>query len=320
MTITRRKFVVDVGLGIAALPFLGRSALAQAKGKVGYMKIVDNASLFMGMERDFFKQQGLELELVPMAGGATILPGVASGDLQFGWSNVISLYQAYLEGFGFKFVSGGATNIKGSNDTHAIQVLKDSPIKQARDLEGKTIAVNTLNNIVQLMALAWLEKNGANAAKVKFVEIPFPQMEAALVSGRVDAISAQEPFVASSVGKGVTRVLAHNWSDVAPRFLVASWFASDNWIQKNKATSQSFVRAVNQGIDAINGDREGTRGLMAKWTGLSPELAQKVALPLFEKSVSEKDVQVTIDLAFKYKLIPRSFKAAEIISDLAPRS
>lgn len=319
MAITRRKFVVKVALGVAALPFLGRGALAQTKGKVGYMKIVDTAPLYVAMEKGFFKQRGLDLELVPMAGGATILPGVASGDLQVGWSNVISLYQAYVGGFDFKIVCGGAINIKGTNDTHALQVLKNSPIKSARDLEGKTVAVNTLNNIVHLMALGWLDKSGATSSKVKFVEIPFPQMEAALVSGRVEAISAQEPFVTSSVGKGVTRVLAHTWSEVAPKFLIASWFASEKWTQKNKETARSFVQSLNQGVDAIRADVQGARNIIAKWTGLSPDLAKQVALPLYEKAVSEKDLQVTIDLTHKYKLIDRAFKAAEIISDLAPK-
>ena len=59
---------------------------------------------------------------------------------------------------------------------------------------------------------------------------------------------------------------------------------------------------------------------MIKWTGLSPELAKKVALPVFERGISAKDLQVTIDLTHKYKLIPRSFKAKEIITELAPRS
>jgi len=254
---------------------------------------------------------------VPMVGGAAIIPGVASGDLQFGWSNVISLYQAHAEGFDFKLLSGGATNVKGTNDTHAIQVLKDSPIKSAKDLEGKTVAVNTLSNVVQLMAVAWIDKNGGDAAKVKFVEVPFPQMEAALSAGRVDAASTHEPFVTASTGKGVTRVLAHNWGDVVPRFLIASWFASEKWLQTNKAAAQSFTRGVNQGVDAINADLQGTRSLMVKWTGLSAEMVNKVALPVFEKGIAEKDVQVTIDLSYKYKLIPRAFKAREVISDLA---
>ena len=320
MALTRRDFLTRVAVGIAGLPLLKGFSFAQMRGKLGYMKIVDNASLFMGMEKGFFKREGLELELVPMVGGAAIAPAVASGDLQIGWTNVISLYQAHVEGFDFKFISGGATNVKETNDTHAIQVLKDSPIRKAKDLEGKTLAVNTLNNIVHLMAMAWLDKNGADPAKVKYVEIPFPQMEAALVAKRVDAVSAHEPFVTASTGRGVTRVLAHNWGEVAPKFLIASWFASNKWVQKNKDAARAFIRATNGAIDAINADISGTRALIVKWTGLGADLAKKVALPVFEKGISEKEIQVTIELTHKYKLLPKAFKAREVISELAPRT
>ena len=320
MGITRRGFLTRVTVGVAGLPLLKGMALAQMKGRLGYMKIVDCASLFMAMEKGFYKKEGLELEVVPMVGGAAIAPAVAAGDLQVGWSNIISIYQAHVEGFDFKFITGGATNVKGTNDTHAIQVLKDSPIRTARDLEGKTVASNTLNNIVHLMAMAWIDKMGGDSRKVKFVEIPFPKMEAALVAGKVDAISAHEPFVTIPTGRGVTRVLAYNWGEVVPKFLIASWFASDKWIQRNKDVARAFIRATTQGIEAINADMEGARALMTKWTGLSPELVKKVAMPVFEKELSEDDIQKTIDLTYKYKLIGRSFKAAEVISELAPRA
>src|SRR5690554_4211016 len=140
MKMNRRKFLTKVTVGLAALPLARGLGWAQAKGKVGYMKIVDNAAMFMAMEKGFFKAEGLDLETVPMAGGAVIVQGVTSGDLQFGWTNVISLYQAHVAGFDFKLIAGGATNVRGTNETHAIEVLKDSPIKTAKDLEGKTVA------------------------------------------------------------------------------------------------------------------------------------------------------------------------------------
>jgi NitT/TauT family transport system substrate-binding protein len=283
------------------------------------MKIVDTAPMYVAMDRGFFKAVGLELETVPMAGGAVIVQGVTSGDLQIGWTNVISLYQAHVEGFDFKIIAGGATNVKGTNDTHALLVAKGSPARGARDLEGKSVAVNTLNNIVHLMAMAWLDKNGASSAKVKFVEVPFPQMEAALVAGKIDAASVQEPFVSAAMAKDVARVLGHPWSDVAGRFLIASWFASEKWLQKNRQTAQAFVTALNRGIDAIAADPKGTRDAIVKWTGLSPELAGKIALPVYDKIVSEKDLQTTIDLTRQYKLIPRAINARDVISDLAPK-
>src|SRR5215475_1808792 len=317
MKISRRNFLTKVSVGIAGFSLIRDLSWAQAKAKLGYMKIVDNASMFMAMEKGFFKAEGLELETVPLAGGAPIINGVTSGDLQFGWSNVISLYQAHVEGFDFKLIAGGATNVKTKHESHAIQVAKNSPIKTAKDLEGKTVAVNTLNNIVHLMAMAWIDKNGGGSSKVKFVELPFPQMEVALSTGKVDAISIHEPFATAAIEKGNTRLLAQPWGDVLPKFLIASWFASEKWITKNKDTAQAFVRAINRGIDAIQADQEASRAAMVKWAGLNPELAGKIGLPMFEKGVSEKDIQATIDLTQKYKFISKSIKASDVVSDVA---
>jgi NitT/TauT family transport system substrate-binding protein len=198
-------------------------------------------------------------------------------------------------------------------------VAKNSPLKTAKDLEGKTVAVNTLNNIVHLMAMAWIDKNGGSSSKVKFVEVPFPQMAATLSAGKVDAISVHEPFATAAVEKDGARVLAQPWGDVLPKFLIASWFASEKWLAKNKETGQAFVRAIGRGIDAIQADPEASRAAMVKWAGLNPDLAGKIGLPVFEKGVSEKDIQGTIDLTLKYKLISKAFQAREVISDLAPK-
>ena len=99
MKFTRRNFLTKVTVGVAGVSLMRDLGWAQTKGKLGYMKIVDNAAMFMAMEKGFFKAEGLEIETVPMAGGAVIVQGVTSGDLQFGWTNVISLYQAVRRGF-----------------------------------------------------------------------------------------------------------------------------------------------------------------------------------------------------------------------------
>ena len=104
MRISRRNFITKLTVGVAGVPLMHRLSWAQTKGKLGYMKIVDNAAMFVAMEKGFFKTEGLELETVPMAGGAVIVQGVTSGDLQIGWTNVISLYQAHVEGFDFNLL------------------------------------------------------------------------------------------------------------------------------------------------------------------------------------------------------------------------
>lgn len=112
------------------------------------------------------------------------------------------------------------------------------------------------------MAMAWVDKSGGSSSKVKFVEVPFPQMEAALVGGKIDAISVHEPFATAALEKGQTRVLAYPWGDVLPKFLIASWVASEKWIVKNKEMGQAFVRAISRGVDSIHADPEGSRAAM----------------------------------------------------------
>ena len=97
MKISRRHFLTKFTVGVAGLSLARDLSWAQTKGKLGYMKIVDNAAMFVAMEKGFFKAEGMELETLPMAGGAVIVQGVTSGDLQFGWTNVISLYQAHAK-------------------------------------------------------------------------------------------------------------------------------------------------------------------------------------------------------------------------------
>jgi ABC-type nitrate/sulfonate/bicarbonate transport system substrate-binding protein len=83
--------------------------------------------------------------------------------------------------------------------------------------------------------------------------------------------------------------------------------------------AQAFIRAIDRGVDAIQADPEAARAAMIKWAGLNPSLAGKIGLPVFEKSFAEKDLQATIDLTQKYKMISRVMKAREVISDLAPK-
>jgi len=59
---------------------------------------------------------------------------------------------------------------------------------------------------------------------------------------------------------------------------------------------------------------------MVKWAGLAPDMAGKIGLPLFEKALSEKDLQATIELTHKYRLISKPIRARDLISDLAPKT
>jgi NitT/TauT family transport system substrate-binding protein len=320
--LTRREFLGKAATGVAAAGTLMLPwdlALAQTKLHIGTMKIGDLSPFFFALDRGFFKDSGLDINVTAMVGGAAIAPALASGALNVGWSNVISIYQGHIEGFDYRFIANGAINKRATNDVFGFQVAEDSPIKSAKDLSGKTIAANTLGSIIQASGMHWIDNNGGDSSKVKWVEVPFPQMEALLVKKHIDAFVAVEPFVTvpSKVNKK-TRVLGYPLGGIAPRLLIASYFCSEAWIQKNADTVRAFIAALNRGIDAHNANPEEARTTIARHTGLKPDFLKVMALPAFERRILESDLQPMMDVAFHYKLIGRKFPPRELISRLAP--
>lgn len=313
---TRRRLLkVAAGLaaaGGAGLPFHG--ALAQSRLNVGYMKIGDLSPFFLAMDKAYFKEAGIDVNLASMVGGAAIMPALASGAINIGWSNVISIYQGHLQGFDFRFVANGAVNKRDTHDVFGVCVSPDSPIKSAKDLAGKTVAVNTLRNIMHGATAQWIDSNGGDSASVKWVEIPFPQMAPALVNKQVDAYGAVEPFVTVPVGNRQARLLGRQLGAIAPRLLIASYFGSEAWIGKNAGLVKGFVAAINRGIDLHNTNLEEAKATLAKHTGLKPELFKDMPLPAFEKPLLESDLQPMLDVALRYKFVDRKFPVGEVIS------
>jgi NitT/TauT family transport system substrate-binding protein len=88
---------------------------------------------------------------------------VASGQSQFGFSNITSLMVTSNNGPPFQITSvGNSSTGKDGADFGAVTVTADSPIRSAKDLEGKTVAVNTLENIGDVTVRASVRKAGGD--------------------------------------------------------------------------------------------------------------------------------------------------------------
>ena len=161
---------------------------------------------------------------------------------------------------------------------------------------------------------------GPRAAEfeTKFIEMPFDQMEPAVVNRTLDGFVAVEPNVTvpSKVNKK-TKVLGYPLGGIAPRLLIASYFASDAWIQKNVGTVKAFATALNRGIDAHNANPEEAKAVLARYTGRKPEVLKEMVLPAFEKKILESDLQPMMDVSLRYKLIEKKFPPREVISQYA---
>src|SRR6266496_905076 len=190
------------------------------KVTVGVIPIVDVAPIYLGKQLGYFSDAKIDLTLQQTQGGAAIVPAVVSGQYQFGFSNMTSLLIAQSKGLPLKVVAAGNSSTgQAGADFGAVVVPQDSPIHTAKDLEGRSVAVNNLNNIGDTTVRASVRKAGGDPSKVKFTELAFPDMPAALAGHRVDAAWVVEPFLTVATQQG-NRVVAWNFVDTAPNLMI----------------------------------------------------------------------------------------------------
>jgi NitT/TauT family transport system substrate-binding protein len=283
--------------------------------RVGVIPIADVAPLYLGMDKGFFEEEQLTLEPQLAEGGAAITPAVMSGDFQIGFSNTISLLIAASQDLPVQIISQGV--LAGDSEEEAwadLLVLKDGPIKEPSDLEGKTIAVNTLENICEVTIKASLEKEGVAVDKLKFAEVPFPDMNAALEAGRVDGACVVEPFV--SQGKaGAARGIDPFYVRTAPDLTVATYFTSKQYAEENADVVDRFVRAMNKSLTYAQSHPDEVRQVLLDYTEIPPEAAEAIKLPVWRPDLNEPTIELLSELSLKYGLIEEQPDLDELIRD-----
>ena len=139
----------------------GGGAGEPAKVRVQDTAGVPSAFLEYGVKEGFFKKRKLDVEVQPSQGGATVVPSVVSGDIDIGGSNLVSVLLAQSKEIPVKIVAPGTfVRDKQDEDFSGIIVAEDSDIREPKDLEGKTLAVNTLKNVAEVTAKESLEQEG----------------------------------------------------------------------------------------------------------------------------------------------------------------
>jgi NitT/TauT family transport system substrate-binding protein len=267
---------------------------------VGVIPIGDVAPAWLGAEKGFFRKEGIDVSFRPIAGGAEVIPQVIRGDVQFAFGNPVSLAFAQQRGIGLRYVTEGVQGGSSEQDsTNGLLVHKDSDIRSADDLAGKTFAVNVLNSLGEVTINTALEKQGVDTSELEFVEVPFPDMLPALERRQFDVAWLPEPFVSQALAAG-HRKLLDPMVDTYPRLTLSGYFGSTEFIEENADLVERFQRAMNRSLDYAAAHKDEARGVIAKNTEIPPPVVEKMPLPHWTSDLNEESISFLIEQAQKY--------------------
>ncbi|HEY5349405.1 MAG TPA: ABC transporter substrate-binding protein [Candidatus Lustribacter sp.] len=298
---------VTLLLGVAAAP-LPASAQDRALA-VGTAGKETDAEVYYAQDMGFFKKAGLTVEIQTLANGAAVASAVASGALQIGDSNTLSLATARQKGLPFVIFAPGALYSSAAATT-ALAVAVNGPLHTAKDLTGKVLAGVSLGGLDQLSLEAWLDQNGGDSAAVKYVELPPAQMTAALDRGTVAAASLPDPALDAAVTNGTVRIIGKNYDSIAKTFMITGWFATGDWLAKNPDVAKKFSAAIAETADWANANHDRAAEILFKYTKIDTRKSHV----RFARALSPAIVQPVLDAGARYRMLDKSVTLSDLIS------
>jgi NitT/TauT family transport system substrate-binding protein len=183
-------------------------------------------------------------------------------------------------------------------------VTRDDSIKTAADLAGKRVAVNTLKNIGDSTIRASVRKAGGDPSSIKFVELAFPDMPAALEANRVDAVWVVEPFLSATISQG-GRLVASNYVDTAPDLTVAVYFTSEQLTKSDPDLVKRFTEAMAESLAYADSHPDEARKVLTTYTQIDEAVIPDLTLPKWPAEINRESVDTLATLAVQDGLVEK---------------
>ncbi|MGP4111722.1 ABC transporter substrate-binding protein [Streptomyces sp. 4N509B] len=242
---------------------------------------VPSSFLAYGVSRGFFSDEGVDLRVSPSSGGASVIPALLSGDIDIAGSNVVSAMIAMGRRMPIQMVAAGTSTAEDPADDFASLVVpEDSPITSPEDLDGTRIAVNSLQNINDVVVNSVLSEAGLSNDDIRFVEMPLPDIPAAIQRGDVDAGVLIEPFASIGRSQGL-RVLASPYVNTRPGLQIGTYLMTSERVADDPELVAAFRAGVERTARSVAEDPESFREALPEISDLSPELAGQMNLPVW---------------------------------------
>lgn len=310
----RRSFIMGSGATLLAGTVPRTVARAQTTPPLRVLALLSDigAQPFYAQENGFFSRFGLlNVEVTAVASGGANMAAVAGGAVEIGAQNAGNVVASVLAGLPLTIIADSGL-YESKDPTTLLCTAVNSPIKDAKDLLGKKIAIPTLKGIGQAAVQAWLAKFNVDPAGVGFVETPYSVMATYLTAGRIDAALLSEPEL--SVARASVHGFAAPFDVIAPQISLSSFIARSDWVAKNKDTAHRLKAVMEYTATWANANPQAAGRILAKYTTIPEAVIGSMRRAQYATSLQVSNLQPSIDIMVKYGYIAKRLDARTIIT------
>ncbi|MER2092922.1 MAG: ABC transporter substrate-binding protein [Saccharopolyspora rectivirgula] len=267
---------------------------------VGMMPVVDTAAFNLALDRGYFRDAGLDVRTQRIPGGEASVPLLQQGRLDVSFGNWPSFLNAQATGRAdLKLVADAY------QATNGMMLLQTMPhrVRRVEDLRGKTIALNTRDNIMELITRSVLETHGVPQDSVKFRTMPFPQIPEALKNGEVDAATLNEPYISQANRLGAV-TLADAATGPTVDIPIAGYAANSQFAAQHPDAMAKFREVMQRASTEANADRATVEKELPKYSTVDPTTAQLVRIGRYPTSIDVRRLGRVEDLMTRYHALP----------------
>ena len=301
---------------LAAIPAaMSLPARAQSTRLVfGYTAVTDFASVFVAVERGYFKQRRLDVELKFIPINSTIPAASQAGSLQIGGPTPSVFLQSVDGGLDHVVIAGGAVTSKTMTNLGLV-ARAGSGIRAASDCVGKKIGVPGLGAFLHVTFRGWLHSQGVDFRSVNFVEASFPQHGDLLRGGSVDAVVSADPFMSRITDSGhgyVASYYATFLPENQPTILHA---ARRDWVAQNPGAVRGFREAVQEAAAFMQqpGSTDAVRAAIGQYIKLPPEVLAKMQISRPGPTITEKQLAYWVRLMKEQDMLKTTPDVARLV-------
>jgi NitT/TauT family transport system substrate-binding protein len=232
----------------AALLGLTYSALARAADsmslRLDYLPQGYHAPLFYGLEKNYYKEQGIDLKIFDGKGSNPSLQAVAAGNDTVVLANLTAMLQSTAEGMPVLAIGGLVQKLPDS-----IIALRGSGIKAPKDMEGRSLSIPPASAVFRIFP-AFANAAGIDRSKVKLVQMASGATHTALLQGQVDMTSGWAITQGVSINRHKPIERPIMFADYGITLLGAGFVVRQDIAAGKKDLLKRFMAATAKSYDA----------------------------------------------------------------------